>query len=1111
MARTSKQSKKLDSYFARHQRLLNNVISDYGQNIASYNLFSTNEYSIFTSIQQGITMHPLRYYQMDALYLLDYIYSHSQSELKLKADLPSHRIKDFVNELLDDIEGDKTAPFLGYEMATGSGKTMLMGASIYFLNRKYGINNFLIITPASTDIYQKTIRNFEIGNFESVWADDTPFSFNLITGDNYTQNLFFNKEKEANIFIFNISKFGTNAKNTEKTWESAVWQDENGNNISIKQFLKDQKLVIITDEAHHAQTKVANKIIKNFHPLAVLEFTATAIESTTNLDKKNQTIIYKYDIRRFLEDGYGKLVRAVALASKQRQSKGQLNDNEKLKLITLLLIHLLKKESVLLDPKCRSVKPISFIKVNEATPFSKQVFDYVRNDLANDFDNINIILTKIRNQDLEITELLVTLFNVTYQGNIDILRKAIQRVADTTIFYHGKSDKETEKKFNNIRRNEVELVVYMHRLDEGIDLPNIFSIAVVNDSDTDFKTSVKQIIGRGVRLNKNKREFDDDNDYLRANSEKLHIVCDQGHNFEQVILAIQQEFGLGNKYLSFDKLKKPLINKAKSDLLDGKYIPHIKADFKAIDGVSLIDLIKDVNTITSKFLEDNCFEGENDTIKRYLKYKPDSFFLEVDVFSDKNVYHKQIQKGGGVATQLDIAEKDTKAIYGLVQKHLHCLPDSETSRIAFKEYMNKLNEFGLQYYRSDPADDKLALNLFVSAFSYFYRNHIEKNYFRLDFRQLQEEDSWNLKQKFRDYDIKIPEDQVENKTRVKIKEKSKIIELIDEQYHFFGYEKSIYDYEKFDSYTEYQLASYVNEILKQFPRKIEFQLSTVTESVPVVSEPNVGYETKNRNFWIRNQRNIWFTYGSKRYFPDFIVFRDGIVYIIEAKDEKFSDTKKNALLKKLEEFSGDQLIKGYKGLLIFSTQMDKMRREIWDFEKFIDESEETLKRKQSKSELVPDPPSEERYLKFIPVYSPDKAYKKFIKKQVTPKPDGWLEVERKTEKYPESIFATQVKGSSLLPDFDHNSWIIVNSNFEKADATGNLVLIHHPSIEDGYEGNFTIRNLLIQEKKSKQQLFPEKVIVLQSPNENTPTILIEGLSSEEEIQLIGIIYIHKSV
>jgi type III restriction enzyme len=451
-----------------------------------------------------------------------------------------------------DKETHKKSPFLGFEMATGSGKTMLMGSSVYFLNKKFGINNFLIITPSSTDIYQKTIRNFTVGGYDSVWADDTPFTFNLITGDNYTQNLFYDKSKDANIFIFNISKFGTNATNTEKTWESAVWQID-GNSISIKEFLKGEKLIIITDEAHHHQSPAAKKIINNFHPNAVIEFTATAIESERGQDRKNQQIVYKYDIRSFLEDGHGKLVRAVALATETKKTKDEILQSEKLKLITLFFIHLLKKKAVLLDPKCRELKPIAFVKVKEDTTYTKKIFDYIRNDLANDLENINIILDKVKAQDLDITGLLTDLYNEDYDGNLELLRADIQKTANSTIFYFGKSDKDTEKKFLNIRRNEVEIVVYMQRLDEGIDLPNIYTMAVINDTESNFQTSVKQIIGRGVRLNKDKREFDDSQDSLIQQSEKLHIVCDQGKSFQDVILRIQQEFGLNSKYLSFDK------------------------------------------------------------------------------------------------------------------------------------------------------------------------------------------------------------------------------------------------------------------------------------------------------------------------------------------------------------------------------------------------------------------------------------------------------------------------------------------------------------------------------------------------------------------------------
>ncbi|PWT71226.1 MAG: hypothetical protein C5B59_18445 [Bacteroidetes bacterium] len=1066
-----RKPKAQTTYFEKHSKLLANVVKSYRESTSSFNLFATSDFAAFNSIENGITKHPLRYYQMDALYMLDYL-------LKCNDSRPEKK------DLLEIVDEEKhiKAPFLGYEMATGSGKTMLMGASIYFLNEKFGIDNFLIITPASTDIYQKTIRNFQLGNFDSIWADDTPFTFNLITGDNYTQNLFFDSNKDANIFIFNISKFGANATNTELTWESAIWQDEKGNNISIKQFLKDKKLIIITDEAHHAQTRVASKIIRNFHPSAVLEYTATAIENEKSLDKKNQTIIYKYDIRRFLEDGHGKLVRAVALATGNKSKKADVSSNEKFKLVTLFLIHLLKKEAILLDPKSKNLKPIAFVKVKNDTGYTQKIFDYIKNDLADDLESINIIIEKIKAQDLEITSLLIELYKGKYQDKIDMLREDVRKAASTAIFYHGQSSKETEKKFLNIRKNEVEIIVYMQRLDEGIDLPNIYSMAVINDTETDFKTSVKQIIGRGIRLNKDKREFDDEKNSFKANAEKLHIICDQGKNFEEVIVAIQQEFGLNNKYLSFDKIRTPVINKSKPDLLTGKYIPHIKADLKAKQDVNLISLITNVQGITSKFVEDNCLEGENDTVKRFLKYRPDQFFVEVDIFSDKKVYHKQIKEEGGEPTTLQITDKELKKIYGLVQKTLPCLPDTETSKKAFKDYIDTFNQIGLQYYKLDDADEKLALKLFVDAFSFYYRNKIEKDYFVLDFRQLNEEESWSLKKEFHDYELRIPEDQVGNNVRLKAMDKQKIIELIEAQYNFYGYEKSIYDYEKFDSYTEYKLAQYADEILKKVAKE-------------------------KKPFWIRNQRNIFFSYGSKRYFPDFIMFKDDMIYVIETKGEVFSDTKKNALLKKLDEVPGEGGIKGFKGILVFSSQMEEMGTDVVEWDKFIKESEETLIRQQSQDQLISEPNEEDKFIKYIPVYSPDKAYRKFIKLQKTPKPEGWLALKNNNSKLPETVFATQAKGQALSPSYPHNAWVILIHSKDFDEATGKLALVYSLVIEDEYGGNCTIRKVEIEETKAKGKLFGEKRVMLCALNSENKPIVIDNITSNDELEIVGLEYV----
>lgn len=1088
------------NYYLKHQKLLNQIIEEHNSNISSPNLFSNSEYAAFNTIRSGVTKFPLRRYQYESLVVMDYL---------LRCPDNRQEKKELLESIGEKKESGIQIPFMTFQQATGSGKTMLMGASIYFLQQKYDVRNFLIITPASTDIYQKTIRNFQTGTFESVWADDTPFSFNIITGDNYSQNLFYDENKDANIFIFNISKFGSNATNTEKTWESAIWKDENGNSISIKQFLEDKKLIIITDEAHHAQSRVAKGIIHNFKPTAVLEFTATAIEDETK-SKKGQQIVYNYDIKQFLEDGHGKLVRAVALASEGKQKKdAEILQSEKLKLITLLLIHILKKKAVLLDPKSRSLKPLSFVKVKTDRKFTTRVFEYLRKEMADDLENINIILDKISAQDLEITELLLEIYRTDFKSDTSQLRREIQKVCDTAIFYHGESDKETEKKFLNIRKNEVEIVVYMQRLDEGIDLPNIYAMAVINDTETDFKTSVKQIIGRGVRLNKDKREFDEEEDKLKANAEMLHIVCDQGKSFQDVILAIQKEFGLNNKYLGFDRKKAPVVNRAKEGLLLNKYIPHIRADLKVRKGVLLRDLVNDTKTIVDKFIEYNCFSGKENKQELFLKYKPDGFFIEVDVFSDEKVFHEQIQNSGGHPELLNIGPAEEKKILQMCLKNLNCLPDTSSTRLAFHNYMEALNKIGIQYYYSSESDENLALNTFISGFSFFYKGHIEKNYFALDFHSINHNEGWNLSKHFRDYEIKIPEDQKED-IRLKVKDRQKFIELIEEQFHFLGYKHSVYDYNKFDSYTEMQMADYADKLIEYQPSGISSEAEAGYENANIAAEPKViymkpdGRSIEKTPFWVRNQRNIWFSYGSKKYYPDFILFYNEFIYVIETKGEVFSDSKKNALLARLDLAEGDGIIKGYKGVLIFSSQMDKMDGKLWDFDKFLKEAEDSRRKHQSIADLAQDPPTEKQFIGFIPVYSPDKAFKKFYKSNKTAKPDGWLEVGEIEGGYPITAFACQVKNSALAPTYEFNDWIILNSVDDQSEAGGSLALISHKGIEaDGYDGNYTIRQVTIKEKKVKGKLLPEHVLILSALNSTVPSIEIVNPEEKGETIIIA--------
>ena len=1032
--------------------------------------------AFFLELSEGITKHPLRYYQKDAVYTLHSIYTQAidycRSPINVQNNLKRQLGYKHIIPLLEKVgaDEDNLAPFIGFEMATGSGKTMLMGAAIYYLNKYHYIPNFLIITP-NLEIYKKTVRNFTKGSSESVWSDEVPFNYNLITSDNYkaSQDLF-SSEKDSNVFVFNIAKFGSNATQTKKNWESSVWKDSKGNTISLLEYLSQNDLVIITDEAHHAQSRKAKGIINIFKPIAVLEYTATAIERSTNQNKINQTIVYKYSIKQFLEDKYGKRVRVLALPGDLRNTVGRqtvLSDIEKYKLQTFFLVHLVKKKALSLDINCRDLKAVGFVKVKNLITFSEIVEKYIKDELSSDSASLELILEKSKLEDTETTNLIFDMYKNDYNSNISLLQKDIQTVADTAILIHSKSDKLVRKQFDDIQRNNVEIVIFIDILNEGIDLPNIYSMVVINDNDTDFKTSVKQIVGRGVRLNKPNREFDDveDNDLL-THSEKLHIVCDKGAAFEQVVLEIQEEFGLTDKTFSIERGSDDIIpNYVKKDKLLGLQIPRITIDFKRKEGAKILDVLQNYDKIINDFLASNSFKI-NDSF--FLKYSPNSFFTEIDLFIDKFEFHRIGESQGWNSSKLIISEKDMKEIYGRVLKDLKPIPDITKTYQIFLKYGELLNNLDLLYYNLDDVDYKLAINRFKDSFTYFFIHYVENDYFVLDLDTIDSEsNSWQLQNVFKTENIKIKTNSIENDKR-NSDDVDELIALIKSGYYFYGYENSAYDYDKFDSYPEKLLADYVNHL-------IELEAD------------------KSSPFWLRNERNIFFKYGSHKYYPDFIFFYKNIIYVIEIKGEKFSNIKKNRLLLELNNTQGLGSVQKYIGLVVFELQMKKLSKQkfIKKFDEFRAEAEVYFEQIQKKALLVPEDEVSDnlKFAEYVPTFEPKQAYDHFVNDKEI-RSVKWLKVN--SGSYPSSVFALLIKNDAIGMQ-QRNKWLLMDSNISNIDSINNKVIsCYHPLINDpSYNSHITVMYFSLKEEIRKFGMFNEtvKIIVLSDESETDVTIL----------------------
>src|SRR5690606_25018975 len=122
----------------------------------------------------------------------------------LKAQFPT--LEDFEREF----------PSLCFALATGVGKTRLMGAFISYLHLAHGINNFFVLAPNLT-IYNKLIADFTPNTPKYVFKGIGEFSVNVprvITGDNYDQQNLTGGELfgEVHINIFNISKINSEVR-----------------------------------------------------------------------------------------------------------------------------------------------------------------------------------------------------------------------------------------------------------------------------------------------------------------------------------------------------------------------------------------------------------------------------------------------------------------------------------------------------------------------------------------------------------------------------------------------------------------------------------------------------------------------------------------------------------------------------------------------------------------------------------------------------------------------------------------------------------------------------------------------------------------------------------
>jgi type III restriction enzyme len=205
-------------------------------------------------------------------------------------------------------------PSLCFALATGVGKTRLMGAFITYLHLEYGIRHFFVLAPNLT-IYNKLLADFTPNTPKYVFQGIAEFAVKaptLVTGENFEQkpqvlDLF--ERDDVVVNIFNISKFNEKAKGTD---------DEGKKTLKVRrlsEFLGQSyfdylagldDLVLIMDEAHRYRADTSAKSIEELKPVLGLELTATPQIESASKSTRFKNVIYDYPLAKAMQDGYVK-------------------------------------------------------------------------------------------------------------------------------------------------------------------------------------------------------------------------------------------------------------------------------------------------------------------------------------------------------------------------------------------------------------------------------------------------------------------------------------------------------------------------------------------------------------------------------------------------------------------------------------------------------------------------------------------------------------------------------------------------------------------------------------------------------------------------------------
>ena len=419
-----------------------------------------------------------------------------------------------------------------YQMATGSGKTLIMASLILYLYKK-GYRNFIFFVNSS-NIIEKTKDNFCNSN-----ASKYLFAQNItIDGQRLSiaEVQHINQFNDTDIQLYFTTIQGLHSKIT----------NPRENSITVEDF-KNNKMVFISDEAHHlnAETKKGKKLDSAEYQLLnswettiasmvqtnaeniLLEFTATAnLNNPLLAAKYNSKLLYDYALKSFRADGYSKQVKLIATPLQPFTMALQ-----------AMLLSQYRKQ--LFASMGLNVKPVILFKsktIKESIAFYHQFHQALTQLNAED---LHVVHQTTTNEHVK--NLLQKLSALSAAAFINSLQ--IEFAVTKTIVVNSSEETDSNQLLINTLEddhNPYRAVFAVDKLNEGWDVLNLFDIVRLYPNNSSQKANIvstctteAQLIGRGARyfpftygdvFVKDKRKFDD-GDATLALTETLYYHC----------------------------------------------------------------------------------------------------------------------------------------------------------------------------------------------------------------------------------------------------------------------------------------------------------------------------------------------------------------------------------------------------------------------------------------------------------------------------------------------------------------------------------------------------------------------------------------------------------